>query len=72
MIPKLEIYLKNSVYKQPINFAIKLPHNQVSYCIHKSDCIYHFPIDLDQNQSENGKNNQISVRFNKIFLCVVN
>ena len=48
----------------------------------KSDCIYHAPIDLEQqtdvsvgvpNQSENGKYNLISGWFNKIskrFLCV--
>ena len=46
-------------------------HTEKSYRIKpKSDCIYHFPIDLDPNghcpfavlnQSENGKYNQISV-----------
>ena len=47
----------------------------------KSDCIYHFAIDLESNghvclvpnQSENGKFNMISKWFNKIskrFLCV--
>ena len=44
----------------------------------KSDYIYHFPIDLEQqpdvrlvpNQSEYGKYNLISVRFNKISLDV--
>ena len=45
----------------------------------KSDCICQFPIDLEpndwfvrlvSNQSVHGKNNLISVSFNKISLCV--
>ena len=50
-----------------------------SYYINpKSDCIHHFPIELElngrqfavPNQSENDKYNQILVLFNKISLCV--
>ena len=54
-------------------------HTAKSYYIKpKSDCIYHFPIDLKHketrpfavpNQSENGKYNLISVWFNQISLC---
>ena len=43
----------------------------------KSDCIYHFPIDLEPNErpfgslmvEENGKYNLISGWFNNISLC---
>ena len=76
---QLRSVLREPSYEHQVTLAEVV---RKSYWIElKSDCIHHFPIDLEPNglpfavpnQSENGKYNLISAWFNKIpkiLLCV--